>query len=642
VATASVERRLVAILAADVVGYSRLVEQDETGTLTAIRELRRAAIDPLLAEHKGRIVKLMGDGALVEFASVVDAVVCAVAVQKTAAARQVEIPPERRIVFRIGINLGDVVVEGEDLLGDGVNVAARLQQLCEPGGVLVSGTTYDHLQGKLALPLEFAGEQHVKNIARPVRAYRVRLDGGRRRRWSAPWAGSRRRLPPVLLVLAVLALVAGATAWWLRVVEPALAAKPGIAVLPFDNIGGDEATGRLADGITEDIITDLARFPEFDVVARNSTSVYKGKVVDAREIGDALNVGFVLEGSIQRQGERVRITAQLVDGRTANHVWSERWDRSASDIFAVQTEIAEQVANRLGGGAGLIQTAGRESARRKRPSSLSAYELYLLGTEKLEQVNRADIEESIRLLGRAVELEPGLARAWLELSHAHYLSGEFGAEQTAARQAAMAAAERAVALDPSDAEAHAALAMRLGEKGEFARAKAAFDTALSLSPGSAEILTFYAGWAITFGELERGAEVTDHAIRLNPNYPMWAAGPFAYSYFMAGRHADAVRMLDRQTPDNYTRVRWVVRAGSYAALGRADEARAAVRQALKRFPELTIESFVSDPGYNDAERRRLIETMRRAGFPPCAEPAALAKLEQPVHLPECPRPGAAN
>jgi class 3 adenylate cyclase len=301
-ATVWVERRLVAILAADIVGYSHLVEKDEAATLAALKSSRREVIDPLLAEHHGRIVKLMGDGAIAEFGSVVDAVACAVAVQKGVADRQDGVPSERRIIFRIGINLGDVVVEGDDLLGDGVNVAARLEQICDPGGVLISGTAYDHLQGKIDLPIEFAGEQRVKNIDRPIRTYRVRLGaalpgprprGAVSRRWFAMATG-------------VLLLMAGAVRWWRWPVAPAYASKPSIAVLPFDNLGGDEATTRLADGITEDIITDLARFPEFEVVSRNSTGVYKGKAVDVRHVGKDLVVGYVLEGSFQRQGERLR------------------------------------------------------------------------------------------------------------------------------------------------------------------------------------------------------------------------------------------------------------------------------------------------------------------------------------------------
>ena len=306
----------MAILAADIVGYSRLVEADEAGTLAAIKALRETAIDPLLAEHKGRIVKLMGDGAIVEFASVVDAVACAVAIQKVVAELQAKVPADRRIVFRIGVNLGDVVVEGDDLLGDGVNVAARLEQLCEPGGVLVSGTAYDHLQGKLGLPLEFTGEQQVKNIARPVRAYRVRLDGARRLRGirHARSHTARRAAGGGRAVSCCSSSAAGAGGSGRRDRRPA---SPSIAVLPFDNLGGDEATGRLADGITEDIITDLARFRDLDVIARNSTEVYKGKPADVRQVGRDLGVGYVLEGSIQRQGDQLRVTAQLIDAQPA-------------------------------------------------------------------------------------------------------------------------------------------------------------------------------------------------------------------------------------------------------------------------------------------------------------------------------------
>ena len=631
-ATARFDRRLAAIMAADIVGYSHLIEADEAATLAHIHSLRSDVIDPLIAEYKGRVVKLMGDGALVEFGSVVDAVVCAVEVQKAVAARQTDVPSGRRIIFRIGINLGDVVVEGDDLLGDGVNVAARLEQLCPPGGVLISGTAYDHMKGTLNLRLDYTGEQQVKNISRPVRTYSVRIEGAQRG-WPLQVRRFRRWFPIAASLLLVL-LIAGAGVWWFK---PAnlITAKPSVAVLPFDNIGGDAATGRLADGITEDIITDLATFPEFDVVARNSTKIYGSKPADPRQISKDLSVGYVLEGSIQRQEGQVRITAQLIDGKSGNHLWSERWDRRDTDIFAVQTEIADQVANKLGGGAGIIQTAGRGVARRKRPDNLTAYEFYLLGTEKLEQITAADNEEAIKLLNRAVELDPEFARAWIELSHAHSMSMEFGVDKTTAKKTALDAAERAVALDPRDAEAHAALGMRLGDYGEFARTKAEFDTALSISPGSAEILTFYAAWASSLGEPERGAEVVDRVIRLDPNYPMWENGPFSYAYFMAGRYTDVVRLLERVPTTNYTSARWIFRAASYAPLGRADDARASVKQALNSYPDLTIEETVNDPGWSEAERERLLETMRAAGFPPCAKPGRLAEAPNPVRLPEC-------
>src|SRR5439155_8597988 len=306
----------------------------------------------------------------------------------------------------------------------------------------------------------------------------------------------------------------------LRPVDTAIA-KPSIAVLPFSNYGGDEATGRLADGITEDIITDLARFPEFEVVARNSTEAYNGKPVDVRQVAAALHVGYVLECSIQRQVSRARIEAQLIEAASGDYLWSERWDRPDQDVFAVQTEIAEQVTNRLGNGAGLIQETGRTAAKRKRPENLNAYEYYLLGTEKLEQMTKADIEEAVRLLTRAVELDPGLARAWVELYHSHSLLASFGVSPESEQKVADEAAERAVRLDPSDAEAHAVLGMSFGERGDLARAKVEFDTALRMAPGSAEILTFYVGWASTFGEPpERGVELVDQVIRLDPNYPL--------------------------------------------------------------------------------------------------------------------------
>lgn len=556
------DRKLLAIMAADMVGYSKAMEADEAGTIARLRAIRAELTDAAIARHHGRIVKLMGDGALVVFDSVVDAVICAAEIQNAVAARNAGLPPLERLVFRIGVNLGDVALVDGDVYGDGVNVASRLEQLAEPGGVTVSGTIYDHLQGKLAWPLDFVGEQQVKNISRPVRMYRLRLDG-KNARWR--WRHAAQRWTRTAAAAIVVLALTGGGAWWFLQPTP-VSAKPSVAVLPFNNYGGDEASGRLADGLTEDIITDLARFPEFEVVARNSTEVYKGKPVDARQVGKELHVGYVLEGSIQRQGGRVRVTAQLIDAPSGNHLWSERWDRPTEDVFGVQTEIAEQVTNRLGGGAGLIQEAGRAAAKRKPPKNLNAHELYLLGTEKLERITKADIEDAIKLLTRAVELDPELARAWVELYHSHTLLANFGVNPESGAKAAADAAERAVRLDPSDAEAHAALGMSLGDRGDIARAKAELDTALRLAPGSAEILTFYAGWASAFGEPERGAQLVDRVIRLDPNYPMWTSGPFSYAYYMVGRYEDALKMLEGLTPDNYNKWRWMVRSGSLAGL----------------------------------------------------------------------------
>lgn len=629
--TPALDRKLLAILAADMVGYSKAMEADEAGTIKRLRAIRADLINPAISQRHGTVIKLMGDGALVAFDSVVDAVACAAEFQNTVAARNAELPEPERIVFRVGINLGDVALVDGDVYGDGVNVAARLEHLAEPGGVMVSGTAYDHLQGKLDWPLDFAGEQHVKNISRPVRMYRLRLDGKRARR---PLLGMIPRWAETAAAAIVALALAGGGVWWFLQPEP-LSGKPSVAVLPFDNYGGDEASGRLADGLTEDIITDLARFPEFEVVARNSTEVYKGKPVDARQVASALRVGFVLQGSIQRQSGRVRITAQLIDAKTGHQFWSENWDRPAEDVFAVQTEIAEQVANRLGGGVGLIQEAGRAAAKRKRPENLNAYDYYLLGSENIEKLTKADAEEAVTFLNRAVELDPGLARAWVELYHAHDLLGVFGVNPESNRKSAADVAERAVRLDPSDAEAHAVFGMSLANKGDMGRAKSELDTAVRLAPGSSEILTFYTGFAARFGEPERGAQMVDQVMRLDPNYPMWTSNFFSPAYFMAGRYEDAVKMLERMTPNNYQKWNWVVRSSSLAALGRTDEANASVIEALRHHPDLTVESMINEPGLSTMERSRFIETMPLAGFPACAKPEALAKLAKPVRLPEC-------
>ncbi len=634
---ATVERRLAAILVADVVEYSRLVEADEARTLAAIRKLRSEVFDPLLSRHHGRVVKLIGDGVIAEFGSVVDAVNCAVAVQKSAVS-QVDSPSDGRVMLRIGVNLGDVVVEGDDLLGDGVNIAARLEQICPPGGVLVSGTAYDQLRGKLDLPLDFAGDQRVKNISQPVRTYSVRFDGAKRI-WGLR-TRSLRRYAPLTLVLIASAIAAGAAVWWLQPTEPVLAGKPSIAVLPFANIGGDETTGRFADGITEDIITDLARYREVDVIARNSTAVYKGKPVDIRQVGRDLNVRYVLEGSIQREADQVRITAQLINAQTAAHIWSDRWDRGVTDMFALQAEISEEVRKRLLETGGAITMAEHAASRRASPRDLTAYELYLRGREAVTAWTSESVTEAKSLLNQAVEKDPTLARAWDELGVVYFVSIDFGAEPGTALDDAFKATQRAITLDPMDALAHAHLAHILGQQGEFQRSKAEFQTALRLNPGSAEILMIYSSWAAGYENPQRAAEIVDQSIRLDPNYPTWATGPFSFSYVMAERYEDALRVLERQSPDNYTVYSWVNRAVSYAMLDRSQEAKLWVTRTLEKHPDLTIEGFLADPGWLDSDRAYVGKVMRKAGFPVCAKPEQLKGIKNPVRLPECSAPVA--
>ncbi len=625
------ERRLAAILAADVVGYSRLVRQDEGGTLQALKAARAEIIDPKIAEHKGRLFKTTGDGVLAEFPSVVNAVACAADIQRGIASRNASRGENQALRFRIGVNLGDVVIEGDDLFGDGVNLASRLEGIAPPGGILVSGTVYDQMKGKIDIPLDYVGQQRVKNIAEPVRTYSVRLNG-HRPSWRLAVRRYGRFWPTAVSALIILSLVAGVL-WWTRPVERGLT-KASIAVLPFDSYGSDESTGRLASGITEDIITDLAHFPDFTVIARNSTEVYAGKPVDVRQVGKDLNVQYVLEGSVQRQGEQLRVTAQLVDAASGTHVWSERWDRPAADFFAVQTEIVQHAVNQLGG-SGVIMAAENRAAERKRPENLSAYEKYLLARDRILTPTKERLEEAIKLFKQALDEDPTLARAWVDLAWAYDQSTGYGADPATMEPLALAAAKRAVEVDPMDAGAHLVLGQMTVYQGDFNRAKAEFDTALRLNPNSADILAIYAGSASTFGEPERGAELADQALRLNPNYPIAQSGAFYYAYFMAGRYEDALRILDKQPVENRTMSGWIMRAATLAALGEADKAHEAAKEALDHYPDLTAEGIANDPGYNDTERKKLAEATRNAGFPPCAPAEKLAGIAKPFRLSEC-------
>lgn len=609
-----------------------MMEADETATLAAIKTVWSETIDPLLAQHRGRVVKLMGDGAIVEFASVVDAVACAVAMQKAVAAQQAQTPPQRRIVFRIGVNLGDVLVEKGDLLGDGVNVAARLEQLCKPGGVLVSGTAYDHLQGKLGLPLDFTGEQRVKNISRPIPTYSVRMDGSRP---AAPAKSqTERRAWRAVLALVVLA-AAGAIALWWFTSESAPRGKPSIAVIPFDNLGQDEVTGRLADGLTEDIITDLARFREFEVIARNSVEAYKGKPVDAGEIQRALNVRYILEGSIQRQDDRVRVTGQLIDAASGAHVWSDRWDRPVADVFQVQAELSQKVAAKLSGIAGTIIAADREAARRKSPSDLNAYDLFVLATDDKQKETKDSIADCLTLLKKSLDIDPNFARAWTLLGSCYAVSLRWADNWDETNALYQQAVRRAVEIDPLDADAHAGLAFALGFAGDLRQSEVEFEKALSLNPNSADVLTRYAFWSVEFGKPDDGAAMAELAARLDPNAPPWALRMQSTALFAGGRAEDAIRIRKRVPREMFTDGDFIELAIYMAKLGRIDEAKSYAAEGLAAFPAISIESWTGDPGWSDAERQNTVALMRKAGFPPCASAEEFSKGGIKVRLPEC-------
>jgi len=630
-----VHRRLAAILAADVVGYSRLMEQDEAGTLEALKERREGFLQPLIAEHRGRVVKVMGDGVLVEFASAVNAVACAIELQKRMAAANDGVAEDRRVLLRIGVNLGDVVVDGNDLLGDAVNIAARLEQLCEPGGVLISGTAFDHLQGKLELHLDYAGEQQVKNISRPVRVYRARPDSG-----GPPWRLRARQHRRMLVAAAVLMtlVLAGSGIWLMRPIESA-SGKSSIAVLPFNNLGGDEPTGRLADGITEDIITDLARFRDLDVIASHSVEPYKGKSVDVRQIGRDLKVGYVLEGSIQRQADRFRVTAQLTETAGGAHLWSERWDRPAADIFAVQTEVSDRVAGTLGG-SGVLLNQSRAAAKRKRPSDLQAYDLYALASEQFSTGLQAADEKGLEYVNAAIDRDPGFARAyvlkaWLTWELVKFHKGNF--DEVFAEMERLG--RTAVAIDPYDADAHALLAWAVGSPDRIPEALAETDQALQLNPSSGDVLVKLADSMPVYGRPEQGAEMCDRAFRLNPTPPAW------YNYFcvvplyFARRYQESIDDMNRgaaagSPPNEYM---LTIKATSQAELGQAQAAAETVAELKRRYPEVSFERFLNTGWIfaRQQEEQQILASVRKAGIRLCATEEELKGIAKPRRLPEC-------
>lgn len=637
-AVAELERRLLAILAADVVGYSRRMEADEAGTIARLKAFRAEIADPLIAAHHGRLVKLMGDGALVAFASVVDAVHCAVALQKAAAARNVGLPEAERLVFRIGVNLGDVALVEEDVYGDGVNVAARLQQLCEPGGVLVSGTAFDHLQGKLDLPLEFVGEQRVKNIARPLRTYRARLDGVDtrpvgRRRWPARWW----TLATAAAGLCAL-LLTGSLLWlWPR--EQAVAAKPAVAVLPFDALGGDEAARRFSDGITEDIIADLARFGDLDVIARNSTAAYQGKPLDVRRIGAELNVGYVVEGSIQRQGERTRVTAQLIDARTGAHLWANRWDRPTTDIFAVQAEVAEAVASAIGGSNSMaaVTTSRIADAKRRPPAKLTAYEHFLLAVDGKARRTKESVRSGLEHANAAVALDPELARAYSTRAFLHFFTTAYGGNAAEAIRRSEADARRAVELDPRDPEARASLAFAHAITGRLSDARTEVLRAVRDGPANIHVIVLAANILPYAGDPELAARYADKAQRLDPRMMPGNIGALPHAYFFTRRFDDALAVLLRIPDESFNRRLAFLQAATLAQLGRAAEVGPARDRLLAKYPNISAELALARElrVARPQEAELILDSFRKLGLPICAKPEDLAAMDGTQRLAAC-------
>jgi adenylate cyclase len=583
-----VERRLAAVLAVDMVGYSRLMEVDEAGTLARLRTHRLELIDPAIARHRGRIIKSTGDGLLAEFQSVGDAVQCAVEIQRRMAQSNADLPAARWIQFRIGINLGDVIFEGDDIFGDGVNVAARLQALAEPGGICVSRAVRDQVQvgERFDVSFEDLGEQTVKNLARPIPAFRIRLDGAE----------------SVASQAAPMTAVAGA------------ARKPSIAVLPFTNMSGDPEQEFFADGLTEDIITALSRFRELFVISRNSAFVHKGKAVKIQDVAAEFGVQYVVEGSVRKAGSRVRVTVQLIDAASDHHVWAERYDRDLEDIFAIQDEITAAIVATL---PGRIEAATHDRAERTPTGNMAAYECVLAGKVLHHRSAREDNAEAQRMLDRAIALDPKYAHAhaWKAcvLGQAWVYGWCEDRDATFARIGEEL--QTALALDDNDSDVHRILAAWNLIQRNYDKSMYHQERALGLNPNN-DLIVVQQGELLTWlGRPEEGIDWIRRAMRLNPYHPERYWNHLGRAYYVARRYAEAAEAFARISAPDHTHHAFL--AAAFAQMGDATAASAHVREVWKRVPEFSIEHYLATLHYKrESDREHHREGLLKAGLAP--------------------------
>ena len=584
------ERRLAAILAADIVGYTRLMRADEAGTLQRLTRLREGVLEPLIANHRGRVVKLMGDGLLVEFASLVDAVGCAVKWQMAVEEHEVEQPEGDRFFFRIGVNLGDVIVEGDDIHGDGVNIAARLEGLAEPGGIYLSGDAYRQVRGKIEAEFEDLGEREVKNVAEPLRVYRTAIRG----------------LLPALTPAATRPLP--------------LPDKPSIAVLPFTNMSGDPEQEYFSDGITEDIITALSKFRWFFVIARNSTFVYKGQAVDIKKVGRELGVRYVLEGSVRKAANRVRISAQLIEAETGNHVWAERYDRSLEDIFELQDEITSTIA-----AAVEPELAGSERLRsmRKPTEHLDAWDLFQRGVALMWRHDRTSINSARELIRQAVRLDPSFGQAHGQLGFGAFLLlvYEWVDNRDEVLRQGVADSSKGIAIDQRDYFAYHALGRLRTIAGDHAAAVRALETCVSINPNFALGYVGLAEAHVYSGDPQKAIAFADTAIRLSPNDPnVWDMLHYKASAYVRLDDFDrAIELFEKVC--EFPAAQYVssaTLAALYVLRGREAEGRKALQNARRLEPKLSIAVMKNVYGVSGDQpgtrTQRLLDALRTAGL----------------------------
>ena len=588
-AEARAERRLAAILATDVVGYSRLMGGDEEGTLAALKSLRKSLIDPKIAEYRGRIVKTTGDGVLVEFASTVDAVRCAIDIQRAMPERNAEVPSGKKIEFRIGINVGDIIVDGDDIFGDGVNVAARLESISEPGGICVSDVVHQQVDGRVEALFADLGDQNLKNIARPVRAYRIALKQAQAETAAAP------------------------------ATTPAAFAspdKPSIAVLPFQNMSGDAEQDYFCDGLVEDIITTLSKLTGLRVIARNSSFVYKGRAVDIREAAKQLGVRYVLEGSVRKSGNRIRITAQLIDAMDGAHLWAERYDRAIDDIFAIQDEITLVLATEM-----QVKLIEGEQARLRytTTTNVGAWTHWVQGMSHFHQAVSKEKMGAARICWeKALALDPASAALNAMLGFIHCLDARFGwwDDHETAIDKARAYTAKALEIDPDNAEAYTASSLILLMQRRYDEAVADARKAIQLAPGSALAADLASFVFVPSGYPEEGVLQSEKAIALSPHYPPAYLGTLGNAYRLAGRTEQAIATFKAYHARNpgFGLTDLVI---IYQQIGQADEARRTVEQLMAARPNFTIGGWLKtqfirrDTAQVEADR----EALRAAGLP---------------------------
>ena len=584
-----VNRRLAAILAGDIAGYSQLMGIDEEGTLRQLKAHRKELVDLKIVEHRGRIVKTTGDGMLVEFVSVVDAVRYAVDIQRGMAERNADVAPDRRIEFRIGINVGDIISDENDIYGDGVNVAARLEALAEPGGIMVSRNVHDQVRDKLSFGFEDMGEQVVKNIARPIGVHRVSLAES---------------APPAMVKSAAAAKI-----------ELSSADRPSIAVLPFANMSGDPEQEYFADGISEDIITGLSKLRWFFVIARNSSFTYKGKAVDVKRVARELGVRYVLEGSVRKGGNRVRITTQLIDAATGNHLWADRYDGDLTDVFALQDEITKKVVAAIE--PRLLEAEGIRSQNRS-PEDIGAWDMVIKANSLFWRLTKAETEIAIETLKRTVERYPDYAPAQSMLAFVLMISGYLGWRPMGPQlQQAATLAARAAELDDSDPWAHLALGFAAFVRRQTNVAAAEFRRALALNPNFAAAHG-YLGWTLAFdGQTEQAGAHLEEAIRMSPHDPqntIFNTG-LAVVHYLEGRYAKGVEYSNKtlQQRSAFT-AGYRIHVASLAKNGQIEEAREALARLKEMHPDLSIAWIEKNVPYTTGPMTKFVEGMRLAGL----------------------------